>query len=46
MRAEGRGLAAFLAESMPSTAGQIVFPPGYLSEAYRQRSAWFRKKNT
>ena len=35
MRAEGRGLAAFLAESMPSTAGQIVFPPGYLSEAYR-----------
>jgi 4-aminobutyrate aminotransferase-like enzyme/Ser/Thr protein kinase RdoA (MazF antagonist) len=35
LRAEGRGLAAFLAESMPSTAGQIVFPPGYLSEAYR-----------
>jgi len=35
MRAEGRVLAAFLAESMPSTAGQIVFPPGYLSEAYR-----------
>src|SRR5262249_9496048 len=35
MRREGRGLAAFLAESMPSTAGQILFPPGYLSEAYR-----------
>ena len=35
VRSEGRGLAAFLAESMPSTAGQIVFPPGYLSEAYR-----------
>jgi 4-aminobutyrate aminotransferase-like enzyme/Ser/Thr protein kinase RdoA (MazF antagonist) len=35
IQAEGRGLAAFLAESMPSTAGQIVFPPGYLSEAYR-----------
>jgi 4-aminobutyrate aminotransferase-like enzyme/Ser/Thr protein kinase RdoA (MazF antagonist) len=35
MTAEGRGLAAFLAESMPSTAGQIVFPAGYLSEAYR-----------
>ena len=35
MRADGRGLAAFLAESMPSTAGQIVFPRGYLSEAYR-----------
>jgi 4-aminobutyrate aminotransferase-like enzyme len=32
--AEGRGLSAFLAESMPSTAGQIVFPPGYLSAAY------------
>jgi 4-aminobutyrate aminotransferase-like enzyme len=36
LRADGRGLAAFLAESMPSTAGQIVFPPGYLSEAYRR----------
>jgi len=35
LRAEGRGLAAFLAESMPSTAGQMVFPPGYLAEAYR-----------
>jgi 4-aminobutyrate aminotransferase-like enzyme/Ser/Thr protein kinase RdoA (MazF antagonist) len=35
LTSEGRGLAAFLAESMPSTAGQIVFPPGYLTEAYR-----------
>jgi 4-aminobutyrate aminotransferase-like enzyme/Ser/Thr protein kinase RdoA (MazF antagonist) len=35
LRAEGRGLAALLAESVPSTAGQIVFPPGYLAEAYR-----------
>jgi 4-aminobutyrate aminotransferase-like enzyme/Ser/Thr protein kinase RdoA (MazF antagonist)/murein DD-endopeptidase MepM/ murein hydrolase activator NlpD len=35
LRADGRGLAAFLAESMPSTAGQVVFPPGYLAEAYR-----------
>ncbi|HSD25833.1 MAG TPA: aminotransferase class III-fold pyridoxal phosphate-dependent enzyme, partial [Vicinamibacteria bacterium] len=33
--AEGRGLAAFLAETLPSVAGQIVFPPGYLAEAYR-----------
>ena len=33
--AEGRELAAFLAESLPSVAGQIVFPPGYLAEAYR-----------
>src|SRR5262249_28615353 len=36
LSADGRGLAAFLAESMPSTAGQIVFPPGYLAEAYRR----------
>jgi 4-aminobutyrate aminotransferase-like enzyme/Ser/Thr protein kinase RdoA (MazF antagonist) len=34
MAAEGRGLAAFLAESIPSVAGQIVFPPGYLANAY------------
>jgi 4-aminobutyrate aminotransferase-like enzyme/Ser/Thr protein kinase RdoA (MazF antagonist) len=27
--------ANFLAETMPSVAGQIVFPPGYLAEAYR-----------
>jgi 4-aminobutyrate aminotransferase-like enzyme len=27
--------AAFIAESLPSVAGQIVLPPGYLSEAYR-----------
>jgi 4-aminobutyrate aminotransferase-like enzyme/Ser/Thr protein kinase RdoA (MazF antagonist) len=27
--------AAFLAETLPSVAGQIVFPPGYLTEAYR-----------
>jgi 4-aminobutyrate aminotransferase-like enzyme len=35
LRAEGRGPAAFLAETLPSVAGQIVFPPGYLAEAYR-----------
>jgi 4-aminobutyrate aminotransferase-like enzyme len=35
LQAEGRGLAAFLAESLPSVAGQVVFPPGYLAEAYR-----------
>jgi 4-aminobutyrate aminotransferase-like enzyme len=33
--AGGGGIAAFIAESMPSTAGQIVFPPGYLAEVYR-----------
>jgi 4-aminobutyrate aminotransferase-like enzyme/Ser/Thr protein kinase RdoA (MazF antagonist) len=31
----GRSVAAFLAETLPSVAGQIVFPPGYLQEAYR-----------
>jgi 4-aminobutyrate aminotransferase-like enzyme/Ser/Thr protein kinase RdoA (MazF antagonist) len=35
IRAEGRGGAAFLAETLPSVAGQIVFPAGYLAEAYR-----------
>ncbi|HYL83816.1 MAG TPA: aminotransferase class III-fold pyridoxal phosphate-dependent enzyme [Candidatus Angelobacter sp.] len=33
--AEGRGVAAFLAETLPSVGGQIVFPSGYLAEAYR-----------
>jgi 4-aminobutyrate aminotransferase-like enzyme len=31
---EGRGVAAYIAESLPSVGGQIVFPPGYLREAY------------
>ena len=35
LQAEGRGLAAFLAETWPSVAGQVVLPPGYLAEAYR-----------
>jgi 4-aminobutyrate aminotransferase-like enzyme/Ser/Thr protein kinase RdoA (MazF antagonist) len=35
VRASGRGVAAYLAETLPSVAGQIVFPPGYLAEAYR-----------
>jgi 4-aminobutyrate aminotransferase-like enzyme/Ser/Thr protein kinase RdoA (MazF antagonist) len=39
LRREGRGVA-FIAETMPSVAGQIVFPPGYLDEVYRHvRSA-------
>jgi 4-aminobutyrate aminotransferase-like enzyme len=29
------GPAAFIAETLPSVAGQIVLPPGYLVEAYR-----------
>ena len=35
-RAEGRGVAAYIAETLPSVGGQIVFPPGYLQEVYRQ----------
>jgi 4-aminobutyrate aminotransferase-like enzyme/Ser/Thr protein kinase RdoA (MazF antagonist) len=35
VRAEGRDFAAFIAETLPSVAGQIVFPPGYLAEVYR-----------
>ena len=32
--AGGGGLAAFIAETLPSVAGQIVLPQGYLAEAY------------
>ena len=32
---EGRGVAAYIAESLPSVGGQIVFPPGYLQEVYK-----------
>jgi 4-aminobutyrate aminotransferase-like enzyme/Ser/Thr protein kinase RdoA (MazF antagonist) len=32
---QGSGIAAFIAETLPSVAGQIVFPSGYLSEAYK-----------
>jgi 4-aminobutyrate aminotransferase-like enzyme/Ser/Thr protein kinase RdoA (MazF antagonist) len=31
----GVGLAGFIAESLPSVGGQIVFPPGYLAAVYR-----------
>jgi 4-aminobutyrate aminotransferase-like enzyme/Ser/Thr protein kinase RdoA (MazF antagonist) len=27
--------AAFIAESLPSVGGQVVFPPGYLTEVYK-----------
>jgi 4-aminobutyrate aminotransferase-like enzyme/Ser/Thr protein kinase RdoA (MazF antagonist) len=33
-RAEGRGVAAYIAETLPSVGGQIVFPPRYLAEVY------------
>jgi 4-aminobutyrate aminotransferase-like enzyme/Ser/Thr protein kinase RdoA (MazF antagonist) len=36
LKRKGEGIAAFLAETMPSVAGQIVFPPNYLAEAYKQ----------
>ncbi len=32
---QGRRVAAFICESMLSCGGQIVLPPGYLTEAYR-----------
>jgi 4-aminobutyrate aminotransferase-like enzyme/Ser/Thr protein kinase RdoA (MazF antagonist) len=34
MRAEGHSVAAYIAETLPSVAGQIAFPPGYLAETY------------
>ncbi len=33
-RADGRGVGAYIAETLPSVGGQIVFPPGYLTEVY------------
>jgi 4-aminobutyrate aminotransferase-like enzyme/Ser/Thr protein kinase RdoA (MazF antagonist) len=32
---QGRSVAAFIAETLPSVAGQIVFPEGYLANAYK-----------
>jgi len=34
-REDGRNVAAFVAETLPSVAGQIVFPEGYLANAYQ-----------
>jgi 4-aminobutyrate aminotransferase-like enzyme/Ser/Thr protein kinase RdoA (MazF antagonist) len=36
LRDDGSGFAAFIAETLPSVAGQIVFPANYLAEAYRR----------
>ena len=33
-KAEGHSVAAYIAETLPSVGGQIVFPPRYLSEVY------------
>lgn len=35
LHAAGRGLAGYIAESLPSVGGQIVLPPGYLSSVYQ-----------
>lgn len=35
MLAKGSAPAAFIAETCPSTAGQLLFPPGYLEVVYR-----------
>jgi 4-aminobutyrate aminotransferase-like enzyme len=35
VRTEGRALCGFIAESMPSVAGQIVLPKDYLGKAYK-----------
>jgi 4-aminobutyrate aminotransferase-like enzyme/Ser/Thr protein kinase RdoA (MazF antagonist) len=32
---QGRGLSGFIAESLPSVGGQLVFPDGYLPDVYR-----------
>jgi 4-aminobutyrate aminotransferase-like enzyme/Ser/Thr protein kinase RdoA (MazF antagonist) len=32
---QGRPVAAYIAETLPSVGGQIVFPPQYLAEVYR-----------
>ena len=34
MARRGRAPGLFLAESIPSVAGQVILPPGYLEEAY------------
>jgi 4-aminobutyrate aminotransferase-like enzyme len=35
VKAQGRGVAAFICESLLSCGGQIVLPDGYLQEAFR-----------
>ncbi len=35
IQSRGRGVAGFIAESLPSVGGQIVFPNGYLADVYR-----------
>jgi len=35
IQSSGKGLAAYIAETLPSVGGQIVFPAGYLAEVYK-----------
>jgi 4-aminobutyrate aminotransferase-like enzyme/Ser/Thr protein kinase RdoA (MazF antagonist) len=35
LQSEGRGVAGYIAESLPSVGGQIIFPNGYLADVYR-----------
>ncbi|MGE5099593.1 MAG: aminotransferase class III-fold pyridoxal phosphate-dependent enzyme, partial [Deltaproteobacteria bacterium] len=35
IRARGRQLAGFIAETCPSVGGQLILPPGYLANVYR-----------
>ena len=34
IRARGREVAGFIAETCPSVGGQLIFPPGYLANVY------------
>jgi 4-aminobutyrate aminotransferase-like enzyme len=36
LRQQGRAPAAYIAETLPSVGGQIVFPPNYLEEVYKR----------
>src|SRR5271165_2407385 len=36
LKSEGRAVAAYIAETLPSVGGQIVFPPNYLAEVYQR----------
>jgi 4-aminobutyrate aminotransferase-like enzyme/Ser/Thr protein kinase RdoA (MazF antagonist) len=35
IRAAGRGLCGYIAETCPSVGGQVLMPPGFLPEVYR-----------
>ncbi len=39
IQSQGRGLAAFICESLMGCGGQIVFPDGYMAEAFRHARA-------